>query len=81
MSEFHCPVDGCDWWVPSGMEYLYTAHRDEHSDDAIDDDTNDDDDGICPSCGEPRYNEECPLCLMVEDVATNRAAYKEMEQP
>ena len=25
-----CPADGCSWWVPSGMEYLYDAHRIQH---------------------------------------------------
>jgi hypothetical protein len=25
-----CPASGCDWWVPSGMEYLYDAHRIQH---------------------------------------------------
>lgn len=27
--EAHCPVDGCEWWVPEGMEYLYSAHTDD----------------------------------------------------
>lgn len=26
----HCPHDDCDWWVPTGMEYLYLDHVDEH---------------------------------------------------
>lgn len=27
-----CPHDGCDWWVPEGMEYLYAEHeREEHN--------------------------------------------------
>lgn len=25
-----CPASGCSWWVPSGMEYLYDAHRIQH---------------------------------------------------
>jgi hypothetical protein len=25
-----CPASGCSWWVPSGMEYLYDAHRLQH---------------------------------------------------
>lgn len=24
-----CPHDGCDWWVPEGMEYLWEGHRRE----------------------------------------------------
>jgi hypothetical protein len=28
--EAHCPVEGCDWWVPEGMEYLYEEHRESH---------------------------------------------------
>lgn len=30
--EAHCPVDGCEWWVPEGMEYAYAEHVDEHDD-------------------------------------------------
>jgi hypothetical protein len=30
--ERRCPAVGCDWWVPSGMEYLYAAHRLQHVD-------------------------------------------------
>ena len=27
----HCPCDECDWWVPVGMEYLYSTHlREDH---------------------------------------------------
>ena len=22
----HCPADDCDWWVPSGMQYLFHEH-------------------------------------------------------
>lgn len=25
-----CPATGCSWWVPSGMAYLYDAHRLQH---------------------------------------------------
>lgn len=25
-----CPASGCGWWVSSGMEYLYDAHRIQH---------------------------------------------------
>lgn len=25
-----CPVEGCDWWVPEGMEHLYPDHKAEH---------------------------------------------------
>jgi hypothetical protein len=25
-----CPANGCGWWVPSGMEYLYDVHRIHH---------------------------------------------------
>jgi len=28
--ERRCPATGCDWWVPSGMEYLYEIHRIQH---------------------------------------------------
>lgn len=28
--EMHCPVHGCDYWVPEGMEYMYPDHRAEH---------------------------------------------------
>lgn len=27
---FDCPEDGCSWWVPAGMEYLYERHKLRH---------------------------------------------------
>lgn len=27
----YCPVADCDWWVPTGMEYLYIDHANEHN--------------------------------------------------
>lgn len=30
--EIHCPVENCQWWVPSGMGYLYASHRLAHID-------------------------------------------------
>lgn len=29
----YCPENGCEWWVPHGMGYLYSNHRIAHSDD------------------------------------------------
>lgn len=28
--QLHCPVEGCDWWVPNGMGYCYADHREYH---------------------------------------------------
>lgn len=27
---FDCPEEGCSWWVPEGMEYLYERHKLRH---------------------------------------------------